>query len=144
MIDIDRLAALAAELAVRVRDETPDDNAAWFDQQRLDLTGYRDLCIVLAAAIPDDRPWLALTAWKWAVPARSPEIVDEGEVLRPDPRSRPKPTAQPEPCGTPAAAKRHRYHGEEICPPCLEAERAWHRNYKRDIRKAEQRGRAAA
>jgi hypothetical protein len=30
-----------------------------------------------------------------------------------------------QPCGTPAAAQRHRYRGEEMCEPCAAAQRAY-------------------
>lgn len=145
----DRLAEIAAELACRVRDETPADNLAWLDQQIPDPTDRRDLLFVLAAAIPDDRPWLALTAWTLVRPAPAepepdtdPDLVDEGEVLRPSDASRPakrKPPVTVQPCGTPAAAARHRYHGEDLCEACRLHERIRDR-----IRKAEARGRAAA
>lgn len=98
----DHLATIAQELVVRVRDDDPEANARWLatltDRER------RDLLIVLAAAVPDDRPWLHLTAW-----TRHPR--------RP----------APQPCGTRAAAKRHRARGEDPCPPCVTAEREYWR-----------------
>ena len=137
----DQLAQVAAGLACRVRDETPADNLAWLDQQIPDPTDRRDLLFVLAAAIPDDRSWTALTAWAWAT-RPDPDQVDEGEVLRPAESSRPgRPgqTAELQPCGTPAAAARHRYHGEELCTVCR-----LHEQIRDRVRKAESRARPAA
>lgn len=111
----DHLAEVAQELVVRVRDDDPEANNRWLatltDRER------RDLLIVLAAAVPDDRPWLHLTAWT-VLPARP-----EG----------------PQPCGTPAAAKRHREHDEPLDRACQEAEREDWR-----LRKRDQRARARA
>ncbi|MBM0275352.1 hypothetical protein [Micromonospora tarensis] len=93
----DRLAAVAAELVVRVRDEGPDDNAAWLAAALPDPAAREHLLYVLAAAVPDDRPWTDLTAW--AVERR----------LKPH--------------GTQAAAARHRYRREDLCEECRDAER---------------------
>jgi hypothetical protein len=103
---VDRLAKVAAELVVRVRDDDPEANGRWLatltDRER------RDLLIVLAAAVPDDQPWAELTAW---VPKR-----------------------QLKPHGTPAAAERHRYRREPLCDECRDAERARDRIRKREQR----------
>jgi hypothetical protein len=116
-----RLAAVAIELAERVRDEGPDDNAAWLDER---LPNERDrfhLLFVLAAAIPTDRTWTELTAW-----ARQPA----------------KPHAQAErsklqPCGTSAAAARHRAHNEDLCTACRLHERMRDRRRKAESRRAQ-------
>lgn len=107
MTDPERLAQIAAELACRVRDEAPDDNARWLDEKLPDPLDRRNLCIVLAAAIPVDQPWLQLTAWT---------------ELRPH--------------GTHAAAQRHRYHREPLCDRCREGERVRDRDRKRVSRQA--------
>jgi hypothetical protein len=89
----DRLAELALELIGRVRDDAPDDNARWL----LNATTEEErwgLLFALAAAVPQDRTWRQLTAWLRLAP-----------------------------CGTPAAAKRHRYRGEPLDPACVAAER---------------------
>lgn len=137
----DQLAAIAAELAVRVRDDNRDANGAWLAAQLPDPADWFQLAFVLAAAIPDDRSWTALTAWAWAT-RPDPDQVDEGEVLRPAESSRPgRPgqTAELQPCGTPAAAARHRYHGEELCTVCR-----LHEQIRDRVRKAESRARPAA
>lgn len=110
----DRLAAVAAELAVRVRDEQPDDNAEWLTRRLPEPGDWFRLAFVLAAAVPDDRSWRALTSWTVLGP--SPEPV------------------RLQPCGTAAAARRHRYHGEELCDPCREAENERDRDRKRTQR----------
>jgi hypothetical protein len=138
VIDVDQLAAIAAELAVRVRDETPDANAAWLAAELPDPADWFRLAFVLAAAIPDDRSWTALTAWAWATKP-DPDIVDEGEVLRPAKSARPGAGKPLEPCGTPAAAARHRYHGEDLCTACR-----LHEQIRDRVRKAESRARTAA
>jgi hypothetical protein len=140
--DPDRLAEIAVELAVRIRDDDPEANGRWLRAQLPDSADWFRLAFVLAAAVPDDRPWLALTAWKWArTEQAAPDLVDEGEVLRPAKSSRPgeaKPPRELQPCGTEAAAARHRYHGEDLCEACRLHERIRDR-----IRKANQRARVA-
>ncbi|WP_431895814.1 hypothetical protein [Micromonospora haikouensis] len=103
----DRLAEVAQELVVRVRDDDPEANARWL-AATLTATEQRDLLYVLAAAVPDDQPWTELTAW---VPKRQ---------LRPH--------------GTSAAAERHRYRREPLCDECRDAERIRDRIRKRDQR----------
>jgi hypothetical protein len=123
----DHLAQVATGLACRVRDEVPDANLAWLTRQLPEPGDWRDLCFVLAAAIPIDKPWLQLTAWTIAPPVPATPVAE----LR---RGRPagKSERQPlKPCGTRAAAHRHRYHKEPLCDPCLEAEREHERNRKR-------------
>jgi hypothetical protein len=106
----DRLAAVAAELAVRVRDDDPEANSRWLAAVLPTYQERFDLLFVLAAAVPDDRSWTALTAW--TVQNR----VEEQGL---------------QPHGTHAAAQRHRYHGEPLCDPCRDAERARDRERKR-------------
>lgn len=120
----DRLAAVALELAVRVRDESPDANAAWLAEQVPTATDRRNLCIVLAAAVPIDQPWRKLTAWTELPPTVAPPTSGKRGPGRPRGRSEGQPL---KPCGTRAAAQRHRHHGERICDPCLEAEREYER-----------------
>ena len=110
MTDPDLLAAIACELAQRVRDDGPEDNGRWLAGILPDPDDRFALCFVLAAAVPDDRPWRELIAW----------VTEGGDQPR-----------QLRPCGTTAAARRHRAHGEEVCPPCLEAERRDDRIRKR-------------
>lgn len=64
-MDADALAAIAAELITRVRDDEPSAVhryllAAMTDASLADWVG---LCMVQAAATPDDRPWSDLVAW---------------------------------------------------------------------------------
>ena len=106
----DRLAEVAAELVVRVRDEGPADNAAWLSTALPNPADRDNLLYVLAAAVPDDRSWLALTAWTRA--------------------TGPAP-ARLQPHGTHAAAQRHRYRGQPLCDECREAERARDRDRKK-------------
>jgi hypothetical protein len=60
----DRLAATAAQLVARIRDDEPTAVHRWLGYE---MAGedWAALAVVLAAAVPDDRPWLALTAWRW-------------------------------------------------------------------------------
>ncbi|GEM_PF-4664478 len=127
MIDADRLAAVAVELAVRVRDEPAATNGAWLARKLPDPADRWALCFVLAAAVPIDKPWRQLTAWTTAPPAPVTPIA-KPRPGRPKGRAERQPV---KPCGTRAAAHRHRYHGERICDPCLEAEREHDRNRKR-------------
>lgn len=125
----DRLAAVAVELAVRVRDESPEANAAWLAEKVPTATDRRNLCIVLAAAIPIDQPWRRLTAWTQAPPAAPTPEPARRTAGRPKGKSRKQAL---KPCGTRAAALRHRYHGEQPCDPCVEAEREYDRNRERN------------
>lgn len=59
----DRLAAIAAELVVRVRDDDPAANGRWLANVLPSSADWFSLAFVLAAAVPDDRSWRALTAW---------------------------------------------------------------------------------
>lgn len=61
-MDADRLARIAQDLAVRVRDDDPAANGRWLE---LATTGEERwaLLFVLAAAVPTDRPWPALVEW---------------------------------------------------------------------------------
>jgi hypothetical protein len=104
----DRLAAIAAELAVRVRDDDPEANGRWLAAALPDPADWFRLAFVLAAAVPDDRSWRELTAWTAIQPAR-----------------------RLQPHGTHAAAARHRYRGEELCDSCRDAERERDRIRKR-------------
>jgi hypothetical protein len=126
--DEDRLAGIALELAVRVRDETTEDNGAWLLAQLPNPADWFRLAFVLAAAVPIDKSWLRLTAWTVARP------VLVALPTKDDPK--PKVRRRGKPCGTRAAAQRHRYHGEELCPPCREADREWERARSRTRRAA--------
>jgi hypothetical protein len=59
----DDLARIAVELATRVRDIDPERNGTWLAAVLPEPGDWFRLCFVLAAAIPDDRPWTHLTAW---------------------------------------------------------------------------------
>ncbi len=115
MTDVDDLARIAVELITRVRDDTPDANGTWLAEQLPDPGDWFRLAFVLAAAIPEDRSWKTLTRW-----------------------------AELAPCGTHAAAARHRYHGEDLCALCREAERERDRRRKRQARTTAQPERSAA
>ncbi|TDC33122.1 hypothetical protein [Micromonospora sp. KC213] len=112
----DRLAEVGAELVVRVRDEGPQDNRTWLHTALPEQADREALLYVLAAAVPDDRPWVDLTAWA-------------GE-------------RRLKPHGTQAAAARHRYRREELCDECRDAERVRDKLRKR-AQRARARARAA-
>lgn len=112
MDDVDRLAQIAAQLAGRVREFDATSNGVWLAAMLPDPADWFRLAFVLAAAVPDDRTWLDLTAWTTG-PAKLPA------------------PAALQPCGTNAAAQRHRAHGEPLDDPCAEAERATNRVLKR-------------
>ncbi|GLY21670.1 hypothetical protein Misp04_14020 [Micromonospora sp. NBRC 101691] len=59
----DRLAEIAQELVVRVRDDDPEANLRWLTNTLRTHDERVHLLFVLAAAVPDDRPWHLLTAW---------------------------------------------------------------------------------
>lgn len=62
MTSLARLTALAQELIVRVRDEDPEANARWLTYETT-AEERTALLFVLAAAVPDDRPWSQLVEW---------------------------------------------------------------------------------
>lgn len=101
----DRLIRIGLDVADRIRDEDPTAVARTLDS--LDRTELRDLVILLGAAVDISAPVSMLFGWWHGRPRR----------LRP--------------CGTPAAAKRHRARGEELCDECREAQRTWDRGRKR-------------
>lgn len=110
---VDELAQIATELALRVRDDSAESNGRWLAAALPDPADWWALCFVLAAAVPDDRSWRHLTAWT----AIGPEAAPLVRQLRPH--------------GTPAAAERHRYHGEDLCDTCRESERKRDRERKK-------------
>lgn len=57
------IAAIAAELAIRVRDDSPEANARWLAAVMPEPADWFRLAFALAAAVPDDRSWKHLTAW---------------------------------------------------------------------------------
>ena len=60
----DRLAGIAVELAVRIRDDEPTAVHRWL-RSEMDGEDWLALAVVLAAAVPVDEPWSHLTAWTW-------------------------------------------------------------------------------
>lgn len=61
---VDHLAAVAMALAVRVRDEGPEENAAWLLEQLPDPADWFRLNFMSAIAMPvQDRSWDSLVAW---------------------------------------------------------------------------------
>lgn len=59
---MDRLEQIAAQLVAKVRDDDPERNGAWLRAVTSDEDRWA-LLFVLAAAVPDDRPWRHLVAW---------------------------------------------------------------------------------
>ncbi len=58
----DRLLSLGLELVGRVRDDDPDSVARWL-AATVDAAELRDMAIILAALVPDDRTPRELLAW---------------------------------------------------------------------------------
>lgn len=58
----DRIAAVALELVQRVRDDDPEDYGRWLNNS-VALEDWPALAVVLACAVPVDKPWSHLTAW---------------------------------------------------------------------------------
>ena len=76
----DRLAEIAVELAVRIRDDEPDDIRAWLHQHTT-AQDRDDLIYVQAAANPATRlGWQR--AVRWASPPTDPTHIDEIAVER--------------------------------------------------------------
>jgi hypothetical protein len=128
-MDAETLAEVAQDLVIRVRDDTPEANASWLTSTLTDPADWFRLCFVLAAAVPDDKPWRHLTAWALTTPVDLPAQSKPRRVLHP--------------CGTWPAAKRHRYYKEPLCDACREAERVRNLEASRK-RSAQRRGEVAA
>jgi hypothetical protein len=118
----DHLASIGAQLAARIRDDEPPVVHQWLREQLPDPADWFALCFVLAPAVPVDRPWTELTRWCWA-PINPRWRRESGASLKPH--------------GTVAALRRHRYHGDKPCEPCLAAERTRDRERKAARRRAE-------
>lgn len=71
----DKIAAIAVELVQRVRDDDPDDYGRWL-RNTVAPEDWEALAVVLAAAVPTDRPWSHLTAW-----ARMPRAPRNDEAV---------------------------------------------------------------
>ena len=86
----DRLAAVACDLVQRVRDDDPDDVNRWLTLTLSDPADRWSLLFVLAAAVPDDRPFTHLTAWTVGRQRVVGELVAEryAHVMPPDPPRR--------------------------------------------------------
>jgi hypothetical protein len=106
----ERLVNIGLDVAVRIRDENPDDVARTLDG--LDATELRDMVVLLGAAIDVGVSHSVLYGW-WT--GRTREL---------------------RPCGTHAAAQRHRTRGEPLCGECRDAEREYDRVRKRYVRSA--------
>jgi hypothetical protein len=77
----DRLAEIAAQFAVRIRDDDPDDVAAWLVAQLPDPADLWRLLFVQAAANPATRLGFS-RAVRWASPPTDPTHIDEIAVER--------------------------------------------------------------
>lgn len=121
----DRLAEVAVELAVRIRDDDPQANARWLRTRLPNADDWFRLAFVLAAAVPDDRPWTDLTGW-------AAEFTTTETVPTPAP-ARERPWLQS--CGTRAAYRRHRRRGEQACQPCKDAAAKYKREHQKPARR---------
>lgn len=59
----ERLAVVANELVVRVRDDEPAAVHRWLVTKVGGLNEWIGLAMILAAAVPDDRSWNQLVGW---------------------------------------------------------------------------------
>jgi hypothetical protein len=62
-MDVKHLESVAQQLACRVRDDDPVANQRWLHAMLPDPADREALLYVLAAAVPINRSWAALTAW---------------------------------------------------------------------------------
>ena len=100
----DKLAAIAMQLAARVREDAPESVHQWLAAE---MAGedWLALAVVLAAAVPD-RPWSRLVSWTRLRPQRNDTH------------------------GTAGAVARHGRRHEQLCDEC----RIYERDRKRDRR----------
>lgn len=115
------LVPVAADLVYRVHEGSRGTVGALLHS----LTGeqLRALPVVLAAMVDPDRSLGELLGWvTWD---------EHGRPLPGAPPAAPQPAAGParavRPCGTHTASSRHRNRGEDPCPRCRDAERAYQR-----------------
>ncbi|GAA2692182.1 hypothetical protein GCM10010412_082940 [Nonomuraea recticatena] len=107
----ERTLQAALNLALLVRDEDSASCQAFV--QSLPQAERDALPYILAALVPVDRPASELLEWiTWD---------ERGRPIGPQCQTRHVPA-------TPATAKRHRDHGEQLCPQCREAEQRYRRN----------------
>lgn len=106
MVDENRLAQIAQQLAARVRDDDPEANGRWLLAELPDPADWWRLLFVQAAAMPVDREWRQLTAW-----------------------------FDPDPCGTRSGVWQHRKNREPLCSACRAWEAADHRHRRANARK---------
>lgn len=91
----DLLAEIACGLAVRVRDDDPASVHRWLKHSLAELGGAEQdwigLCMVLAAAVPIEISWSALTAWtrKPGGPDTVAAVLERRKVLNEALRSKP-------------------------------------------------------
>jgi hypothetical protein len=71
----DRIASVALELVTRVREDDPDDYGRWL-RNTVAPEDMPALAVVLAVAVPLDKPWSHLTAW-----ARMPRSPRNDEAV---------------------------------------------------------------
>lgn len=122
----ERLLDAGLEVAVRVRDEAPDDAAA--DLQAMTWHELRDMVVLLAACVDIEHTADELTAWTGSLPV-SLDGRDIPALQHRAPNHGRRRSIQP--CGTKAAYDRHLYHGQPPCEPCRDAYRAYERGRKR-------------
>lgn len=111
----EQLLRLGLDLAVRLRDEDPA--AARRALDGLDRGDLLDLATLLAACVDITRPVSDVIWWTDQPPARLPTT-----------------RRTPQPCGTPAAYRRHRVHGEQPDLACESAYRRYEVARKRQAR----------
>lgn len=113
----ERMVPVACDLVDRVRDQSPQAVQELIHslnpQERYALT------VVLAAMVPTDRTVTELLAW---IDGPATVYVPRVALLRP--------------CGTHAAYVRHKKRDERPCEACVEAERGYQRERKRERRRA--------
>lgn len=126
---LDRLQAVAAQLAARVRDEDPQANARWLMATLPDPADRFALHFVQAAATPVDQPWSQLVAWVEQPPPQGGRVIVIDERLG----------GRVAACGTLGGSRRHRHRREPTCADCLAAER----DYNQQRRKARAEAKSA-
>lgn len=115
-----RLLDIGVELAVRVRDEDPNDIGRWLDS--IPRHELRDMAMIVACLVPDDRPLSELLAWHQHTPTVPRLTVHAAAHL------------DVPPCGTVKAARRHQRRHEDMDDACSKAYRRSERERKRRAR----------
>lgn len=126
LTDADRAVEAGLELVGIVREYCRDTITEWVRQR--DRLALEQMVVALAAMVPDDRS--ARELLDWCDPAHT--AADRRLATLRRLAGKPQRIAE---CGTRSGYARHKNRSEEVCEPCVLAERLYQRNKQREVRR---------